>query len=191
MPVLYIISGCNGAGKTTASKTILPEILGCKEFVNADEIARGLSPFNAEGVAFKAGRLMLERIEELLAARVDFAIETTLATRSYVSLVKEAQQMGYSVVLLFLWLNKSELAIERVRTRVENGGHNIPVETIERRYGNGLANLFQLYLPLVNEWLIFDNSDVALRKIADGIKGETPTINEPLIFEKMSAYGRK
>jgi predicted ABC-type ATPase len=187
MPVLYIIAGCNGAGKTTASKTILPDVLNCRDFVNADEIARGLSPFNPESVSFKAGRLMLERIDELLAANVDFAIETTLATRSYTSLVKEAQGRGYSVVLLFLWLQHIELAKMRVQMRVEQGGHNIPHTTIERRYALGLKNLFNLYLPIVDEWLLFDNS-TELSKIADGIKGEYSVVIDKASFEKMKSY---
>ena len=105
MKTLYIIAGCNGAGKTTAAYTILPDIWQCQEFVNADEIARGLSPFNPESVAIQAGRLMLERIEILLEQGVSFAIETTLATRSYVQLVRKAQAKGDCVQLLFFWLN--------------------------------------------------------------------------------------
>ena len=107
---LYIISGCNGAGKTTASYTVLPEILDCKEFVNADEIARGLSPFNPESVAIEAGRLMLKRIDELLEKGETFSIETTLATKSYINLVRRAQAKGYVVKVLFFWLNSPELA---------------------------------------------------------------------------------
>ena len=115
---LYIISGCNGAGKTTASYTVLPEILDCKEFVNADEIARGLSPFNPESVAIEAGRLMLQRIEYLLERGETFSIETTLATKSYINLVRRAQAKGYTVRLLFFWLNSPELALLRIAERV-------------------------------------------------------------------------
>lgn len=123
---LYIISGCNGAGKTTASYTVLPEILDCKEFVNADEIARGLSPFNPESVAIEAGRLMLQRIEYLLERGETFSIETTLATKSYINLVRRAQAKGYTVRLLFFWLNSPKLALLRIAERVSKGGHNIP-----------------------------------------------------------------
>ena len=112
---IYIVSGCNGAGKTTASYTILPEILDCKEFVNADEIAKGLSPFQPEKVAFEAGRIMLQRLDDLLLANENFAFETTLATRSYVSFVKKAKSKGYFVTLLYLWLSSPELAIDRVK----------------------------------------------------------------------------
>ena len=122
---LYIISGCNGAGKTTASYTVLPEVLDCKEFVNADEIARGLSPFNPESMAIEAGRLMLKRIEELLEKEETFSIETTLATKSYINLVHRAQAKGYTVSVLFFWLRTPDLAIQRVAERVQNGGHNI------------------------------------------------------------------
>ena len=155
---LYIIAGCNGAGKTTASFNILPEILNCQEFVNADEIARGLSPFNTDSVAIKAGKLMLKRVEELMNEGQDFAFETTLSTRSYVSKVKRAQQMGYRVTLLFYWLDSIELAKRRVEIRVEEGGHDIPVEVIERRYLKGIQNLFNLYLPICDYTMVFDNS---------------------------------
>lgn len=134
---LYIISGCNGAGKTTASYTVLPEILNCKEFVNADEIARGLSPFNPESVAIEAGRLMLQRIDFLLEKDTSFSIETTLSTKSYINLVRRAQEKGFSVRILFFWLNSPELAIRRVAERVAKGGHNIPEPIIRRRYTAG------------------------------------------------------
>ena len=155
---LYIIAGCNGAGKTTASFTILPEIWHCKEFVNADEIARGLSPLNPESVAMQAGRIMLERIDELLERGQSFSIETTLATRSYVQLVKHAKASGYTVTLLFFWLNSPEVAIRRVAKRVSEGGHNIPTDVIRRRYRLGLSNFFNLYKDLVDTWALVDNA---------------------------------
>jgi len=179
---LYIISGCNGAGKTTASYTVLPEILECREFVNADEIARGLSPFNAESVAIEAGKLMLLRIEELLKEDVTFAIETTLATRSYVNLVKRAQRQGYRVNLLYFWLSSPELAMKRVAERVSKGGHDIPEEIIRRRYTAGINNLFKLFLPVVDYWAIFDNSATPRRIVATGgRKSETVTMEEELL----------
>ena len=131
---LYIISGPNGAGKTTASYTVLPKILHCKEFVNADENARGLSPFNPSGMAIEAGKLMLKRIDELLQKEESFSIETTLSTRSYFKLVETAHQKGYDVTLLYFWLKSPEQAIERVAERVSKGGHDIPNDTIFRRY---------------------------------------------------------
>ena len=155
---LYIIAGCNGAGKTTASFTILPEILNCKEFVNADEIAKGLSPFQPEKVSFEAGRIMIKRINELLETNQTFAFETTLATKSYKTKIVKAKKENYSVTLLFFWLETIELAIERVKTRVREGGHNIETEVIKRRYKNGIKNLFEIYLEIADEVLIFDNS---------------------------------
>ena len=142
---LYIIAGCNGAGKTTASFTILPEILDCREFVNADEIARGLSPFQPEKVAIEAGRIMLHRIHDLLAKGTSFALETTLATRIYQQKIREAQQHGYTVSLLYFWLSSPELAQARVQTRVVEGGHFIAPDVIERRYWQGLHRLFDSY----------------------------------------------
>ena len=164
---LYIIAGCNGAGKTTASFTILPEILNCKEFVNADEIAKGLSPFQPEKVSFEAGRIMLKRINELLESNQTFAFETTLATKSYKSKIVEAKKQNYNVTLLFFWLETIDLAIERVKTRVIEGGHNIETEVIKRRYSNGIKNLFEIYLEIADEVLIFDNSFGAPELIAE------------------------
>lgn len=158
MPNLYIIAGCNGAGKTTTSFTVLPEMLNCKEFVNADEIARGLSPFQPETVAFQAGRIMLARIHELLNRKNDFGFETTLATRSYVGLIKQAKRQGYTIVLIYFWLESVELAKARVKARVEKGGHDIPPDVIERRYVRGKENFFLLYKDVCNRWIVYDNS---------------------------------
>lgn len=144
MKKLYVIAGCNGAGKTTASYTILPEILNCDEFVNADEIAKGLSPFRPEKAGIQAGRLMLQRIKSLIENGQDFAFETTLATRSYKNLVSDAQADGYFVTLIFFYLNSQDLAVKRVETRVKEGGHDIPEKVIRRRYENGLNNFFDL-----------------------------------------------
>lgn len=157
-PSLYIIAGCNGAGKTTASFTILPDVLDCQQFVNADEIAKGLSPFHPESVSMEAGRIMLHRIEELLQKGITFAIETTLATRSYQSLVNRAHKLGYLVHLLYIWLSSPQLAIKRVAQRVSEGGHNIPQDVIIRRYHHGISNLFNLFMPIVDSWTIIDNT---------------------------------
>jgi predicted ABC-type ATPase len=156
---LYIIAGCNGAGKTTASYTILPEILNCKEFVNADEIAKGLSPFQPEKVSFEAGKIMLNRINDLFLQKENFALETTLSSRIYKNKIIEAKKMGYHITLLFFWLRNVDLAKERVRTRVLEGGHNIEEKVIERRYIRGIYNLFDIYLPIVDGTMIFDNSE--------------------------------
>ena len=187
---LYIISGCNGAGKTTASYTVLPEILECREFVNADEIARGLSPFNAAGVAIEAGKLMLQRIEELLRDNATFAIETTLATRSYINLVKRAHAQSYRVNLLYFWLSSPELAMKRVAERVSKGGHDIPEEIIRRRYTAGINNLFKLFVPVVDYWAVYDNSLADRAKIASGRLGQPVDIKNKELYDTIIAYVR-
>lgn len=184
---LYIIAGCNGAGKTTAAYTILPEVWNCKEFVNADEIARGLSPLNVESVAIQAGQLMLERIEALLNEDVSFAIETTLATRSYVKLVERAQAKGYDVNLLFFWLNSPEVAIRRVAQRVKEGGHNIPADVIIRRYWAGIHNFFELYKDKVNAWMLIDNRDNQRNVVAT----HRQIINKETYQEFILSYGKR
>ena len=185
---LYIIAGCNGAGKTTASFTILPEILDCKEFVNADEIAKGLSPFQPEKVAFEAGRIMLNRIDELFEANENFAFETTLATKTYRQKVKFAKENNYNTTLLFFWLRNSNLAKERVKTRVKEGGHNIPNDIIERRYMNGIKNLFDIYLEIVDQVLIFDNSEGKPILIAEKNFGEEIVIHNLEKFNDLKSY---
>ena len=185
---LYIIAGCNGAGKTTASFTILPDILNCKEFVNADEIAKGLSPFQPEKVSFEAGRIMLKRINELLETNKNFAFETTLATKSYKSKITEAKNKNYTVTLLFFWLQNVDLAIERVKTRVLEGGHNIETEVIKRRYTNGIKNLFDIYLPIADEVMIFDNSEGKHDLIAKkNLETEIDIFNE-IKFNKLKKH---
>lgn len=185
---LFIIAGCNGAGKTTASFTILPEIINCKEFVNADEIARGLSPFQPEKVSFESGRIMLNRIDELLKENESFAFETTLSTRSYKNKIKTAREKGFTITLLFFWLQNVELAKERVKIRVSEGGHNIKPEIIERRYLNGIKNLFEIYLSIVDGLLIFDNSEGKHKLLAiKTIDGQLKIIDK-FKFEKLKAY---
>ena len=185
---LYIISGCNGAGKTTASYTVLPEILQCKEFVNADEIAKGLSPFNPENAAIEAGRIMLSRIDELLNKNETFSIETTLATKSYINLVKKAQDRGYKVYLIFFWLETPELAIQRVAERVSKGGHDIPIDIIQRRYVNGIKNLFNIFMKEVDIWAIYDNSKNPRAFIAKGGKTIDFKIFSETTYNKIKNY---
>ena len=189
MPKLFIISGCNGAGKTTASYTILPDMLKCSNFVNADEIARGLSPFDPESASIQAGRIMLTRVEELLANRQDFAIETTLATRTYINLIRRAQKSGYTVTLLYFWLNMPSLAIERVKLRVESGGHNVSEERIRRRYDMGIKNLFNIYSPECEYWMIIDNSYTPVL-ICEGGKDITTKIHNKTLFNQLINYER-
>lgn len=186
MPNLYIISGCNGAGKTTASFTILPEMLNCKEFVNADEIAKGLSPFQPESVSFQAGRIMLERIEELSNSGVDFAFETTLTTLSYLNTIKVAKERGYSITLLFFWLNDVNLALERVKMRVSEGGHNIPEETIRRRYYRGIYNLNNRFIELADYWIVINNSSRPYTFVAEGQQLASIKIYDELIWQQIN-----
>jgi predicted ABC-type ATPase len=188
---IYIIAGCNGAGKTTASFTILPTILKCKEFVNADEIAKGLSPFQPESVALEAGRIMLKRIDELLQANTTFAFETTLATKSYKQKVLAAQLQGYTVTLLFFWLRNETLAIKRVQTRVKEGGHNIPADVIRRRYSNGIRNLFNIYLLIVDKALLFDNSNNKPTLIATKSLNKIINIIDDKAYQKMKTLSHE
>ncbi len=185
---LYVIAGCNGAGKTTASYTILPEIIDCKEFVNADEIAKGLSPFQPEKVSFEAGRIMIKRINELLFENETFAFETTLSTKSYKNKIRTARAQGYTITLLFFWLSNIELAQERVKIRVEEGGHNIPPNVIERRFLKGIYNLFDIYLPIIDGGLIFDNSAGKHELIAQKIRNEDLIIFDAYKFNQLKNY---
>ena len=188
---LYIIAGCNGAGKTTASFTILPEVLDCKEFINADEIAKGLSPFQPESVAMQAGRIMLARMDELLQKGETFAFETTLATKSYKQKIEWAQANGYEVTLLFFWLDSPNMAKERVAQRVAEGGHSIPSETIERRYHNGITNLFAIYIDMVDICYIFDNSEGERTPIAKKYKGGKEIIYNTDLYNQMKSSYEK
>ncbi len=180
MKKLYIIAGCNCAGKTTASFTILPEILDCREFVNADEIARGLSPFQPEKVAFEAGRIMLTRIKHLINSKQNFAFETTLATKSYVNLIKKAKEENYKILLLFLYLNSKDLAVARVKSRVKEGGHNIAENIIKRRYDRGLSNFFNLYLPIIDYFDFVDNSTEQFSILAKGERNNMQIFNNAI-----------
>jgi len=185
MANLYIIAGCNGAGKTTASYSVLPEMLNCKEFVNADEIARGLSPFQPEKVAIQAGRIMLGRINELINKHSDFAFETTLATKSYAKLIQEVQTKGYFVTLLFFWLKTPEMAVKRVKERVLSGGHNIQEDIIYRRYNAGIANLSKMYIPVSDYWMIIDNSNSPFQIVAEGNKSENIKVINQHIYNQI------
>ena len=173
MPDLYIIAGPNGAGKTTASMTILPDVLHIKEFINVDALAAGISPFNVESVAFQSGRIMLARIQQLIDKKQRFAFETTLSTKSYLSLLKQATNCGYQIPIIFFWL-KTKL---RVQKRVKLGGHNIPEEVVERRYSRGIHNLLNHFIHLCHHWSIYNNSEAEPKPICWGIKDELKIYN--------------
>jgi predicted ABC-type ATPase len=189
MPNLYIIAGCNGAGKTTASYKVLPKMLNCREFVNADAIAAGLSPFNPENVAIEAGRIMLTRIDVLLQDGGDFAIETTLSTKSYVSLIKKAREIGYKITLLYFWLNSPQEAKQRVATRVSKGGHNIPGDIIERRYYRGLYNLHYLYIPVCDFWIVVNNTNTDPEIVGEGEFNNSNVIYNYDIWDRIIIQG--
>jgi predicted ABC-type ATPase len=157
-PNIIIVAGPNGAGKTTAAADILVGALAVQEFVNADIIAKGLSSFQPESVAFDAGRIMLQRLHHLTEQRVDVAFETTLASRTFASWIRTLIATGYQFHLLYFWLPSADMAIGRVRTRVLEGGHHVPEDVIRRRYEAGLRNFFRLYRPLAASWRFYDNS---------------------------------
>lgn len=159
MKDIIVFGGPNGAGKTTAAYKLLPMRLEIREFVNADEIARGLSPFNAESSAVAAGRLMLQRLQELAQAEVSFAFETTCAGRGHVRFLEHCRTLGYRLTLAFYWLPSPDMAVARVAQRVREGGHDIPETVIRRRYHAGLHNMLHLYLPVAAAAFIIDNSD--------------------------------
>ncbi len=159
-PRIVILAGPNGAGKSTVAKYLLTEKYGISEFVNADGIAAGLSAFAPEAVAFEAGRIMLRRIDSLLKDKRSFAFETTLASKSFTRLVARAQLAGYRVTLLYVALPSAQLAKRRVARRVKEGGHTIPENVIERRFYRSLDNLINRYRVVVDEWLVYDNSEM-------------------------------
>ena len=157
-PRAIIIAGPNGAGKTTFAREFLPAEGNCPTFINADLIAQGLSPFRPELMAIEASRLMLERVRQMVAKRQDFAVETTLAGRVYLRMIREWKGLGYQVELMFLQLPSADLAVERVRQRVAQGGHNIPEPDIRRRFDRGKENFHKLYRHAVDVWQVFDAS---------------------------------
>lgn len=164
-PDVIIIAGPNGAGKTTASEDLLNRELAIREFVNADWIAKGLSGFEPETAAIAAGRVMLGRLRELSEENASFAFETTLASRTFARWIQELRVRGYRSRLIYLWVSDPALCLERVRTRVRLGGHHVPDDVVMRRYELGLRNLFRLYLPVVDEWELYDNSRAGWRQL--------------------------
>jgi predicted ABC-type ATPase len=156
---IVILGGPNGAGKTTAAMVLMPGLLRSRVFVNADEIARNISPSNVEAAALAAGRLMIERMRELVREEKSFALETTCSGKSYVPMLKACKLNGWKIYLYYFWLISPELSIARVAKRVTEGGHHIPEEVILRRFTSGLSNMLNLYMPLADEAEIYDNSN--------------------------------
>ena len=184
MPSVYIIAGPNGAGKTTFASEFLPEFVQCREFLNADLIAAGLSPFAPEAAAMRAGRLLLTRLKELSAQGQDFGFETTLSGRTYPSLLKNMKRRGYTIHLFYLWLPNVEMAVARVASRVREGGHPVPEPVIRRRFALGIRNFFRLYRPLLDSWLLLDNSKLPPRTIARQ-EGEQFQVMQPELYESI------
>jgi len=189
-PNLYIISGPNGAGKTTFARKFLPDYAKCLEFVNVDLIANGISPFDPERAALRAGRIMLEQIHSLAERRVDFGFETTLSGRTYVKLLQEMKKKGYLIHIFFLWISDVELALERIKLRVQNGGHHIPEAIVRRRFVRSLPNFLRVYKPLANSWTIFDNSGDVPRMVAFEESGKIEIL-DPDLFNILLEYKGK
>lgn len=185
-PVVVILAGPNGAGKSTAARALLQETLGIIEFVNADDIARGLSAFNPEGAAIAAGRIMLARLRELAEQRVSFGFETTLASRSFARWLAELKGTGYQVDVAFLWLSSADLAVRRVADRARMGGHTVPEETIRRRYRSGIRNFFELYHPIASNWRFYDSTSSPPRMIARGGQDDPPQVYDRNTWERIT-----
>lgn len=189
-PRALVLGGINGAGKTTASRALLADTLKVMTFVNADVIAQGLSGFEPEAVAFEAGRIMLERMHALVEQRADFAVETTLAARSYVNWLRDIAQNGYSTHLFYFWVRDADFAVARVAARVQAGGHNIPEATIRQRYGRSIRNLFDLYMPVLTTWKVYDNTEGDYRLIAEGGQGWAGFVYDEVTWEKIRKGGQ-
>jgi len=182
---IVVLGGPNGAGKTTAAEVLLPQSLRIHAFLNADEIAREISPGNVEAVAFEAGRLMIERMRDLVRDDLSFAFETTCAGKSYIRLLKECRATGWRISLIYLWVPSPEYSIARVARRVSEGGHHIPDDVIRRRYRTGLWNRRHLYLPLADDATIYDNRDRAFRLIARRAPGSPLKVSDEEIWVKI------
>jgi predicted ABC-type ATPase len=165
-PTIYVIAGCNGAGKTTFAREFLPTEVKCLRFLNADEIARGLSPFNPSRSAVQAARLLLTQIEDSLRRRETFALESTLSGKTYIQMFRRARQLGYEIELHYLWLSSPAQAIARVRQRVQQGGHHVPAADIRRRFKRSLVHLLDDYLPLADRWGIWDSRGLPAKRLA-------------------------
>lgn len=181
---VYIIAGPNGSGKTTFAKKFLQDYAKCPNFVNADLIAHGLSPFSPHSAAIKAGKLVLSQIHEFANAGVDFAFESTLAGKSYVNLFKELKDKGYKLHIFFLWIPSADLAIARIKDRVKEGGHNVLSQDVRRRFNRSIDNFFKLYRPLIDSWMLFNNAEAVPALIGKGRNGQVSIMDQEL-FEKI------
>lgn len=192
-PNLYIIAGANGAGKTTSSFSVFPEILKCREYINADSIAKAISPFNPDSAAIEAGKIMLSRIGKHIEDKTDFAFETTLASISLLEIMRKAKSNGYRINVLFFYLKSFEIAYKRVKERVKEGGHSIPRDVIKRRYYRGINNLINIYLNICDYCSVVDNSGTVPEVIAK-IKNnsiQSIIIHSESEWNKILAHGKK
>lgn len=185
-PTVIVLGGVNGAGKTTASRALLANTLKVLTFVNADVIAQGLSGFDPDAAAIRAGRIMLEQLQELAEQRANFAFETTLAGRGYAKWLNGLRESGYDVHLFYFWLSSADVAIARVAARVSKGGHHIPDATVRRRYARSISNFFAVYLPVVNSWRVYDNTLEGMPLlVAEGVRGGSEIIYQPEIWSRV------
>lgn len=175
-PTIYVIAGCNGAGKTTFAKEFLPKEVKCLRFFNADEIARGLSPFDPRASAIKAARLLLEEVHEAIARKQTFALETTLSGKTYIRVFQQARQNGFEIELHYVWLSSPAQAIARVQERVKKGGHAVPVADIRRRFKRSILHLLEDYLPLASRWVVWDNRVEPVKQIAISTSHDIPFV---------------
>jgi predicted ABC-type ATPase len=189
-PIVIVLGGPNGSGKSTAAVRLLRDELQVMEFVNADQIAQGLSAFRPEVHAIEAGRVMLEQLKRLIEAKENFAFETTLASRTFAPMIREMKEaFGYSFRLIYLCLENVELNLQRIAARVDLGGHSVPEETVRRRYERSIQNLFDLYLPLADRWEIYDNTQTDhLRLIVSGAAGLEPQIFETELWKALEQH---
>ena len=183
MPSLYVIAGPNGVGKTTFAKEFLPKYARCSNFINADLIALGLAPFSPVKVRIKAGKLLIEQIDQFLKQKIDFAFESTLSGKTYVSLFKQARAKGYMITVFYLSLPSAKLAQERIKQRVKEGGHHVPAVDIKRRFGRSWRNFLDLYMPLAHSWFLFDNAGLKPVEIAKCDQGKMQVLNRFLYKE--------
>ena len=183
-PQVFIIAGPNGSGKTTFASKFLPKYADCPLFINADTIARGLSGFSPDAVALRAGRVLLEQIDNYASRNVDFAFETTLSGTNYVARLKDLKKQGYVVHLFFLWIPDVRLSLARIASRVKRGGHDIPEKVVRRRFHKGIDNLFNHYRPILDSWMLFDNSGDTPQEIAEEKHSELRMYNRDL-YEKI------
>jgi predicted ABC-type ATPase len=177
-PTIYVIAGCNGAGKTTFAREFLPKEVKCLRFFNADEIARGLSPLKPSAGAIRAGRLLLEQVDECLRRRETFALESTLSGKTYIRLFQRALRSGYEIELHYLWLSSPAQAVARVRQRVKLGGHGVPTTDIRRRFKRSLVHLLDDYLPLATRWAVWDSRGLPAKRLAISSRNDIETVRK-------------